>query len=52
MRARGTDYLQLGQVAGAREDFARSLAVQPEAPDAEAIRELLIEATGKAQRLN
>jgi regulator of sirC expression with transglutaminase-like and TPR domain len=52
VRDRGLAYLKLGHVAGAREDFARYLAVQPEAPDVEAIRGLLIEATGKAQRLN
>jgi len=52
VRDRGLAYLKLGHVAGAREDLARYLAVQPEAPDVEAIRGLLIEATGKAQRLN
>jgi len=52
VRDRGLAYLKLGHIEGAREDFARYLAVQPEAPDVDAIRELLIEATGKAQRLN
>ena len=52
VRDRGLAYLKLGHVAGAREDLARYLAVQPEAPDVEAIRGLLIEATGMAQKLN
>lgn len=52
VRDRGLAYLKLGHVAGAREDLARYLLVQPEAPDVEAIRSLLIEATGKAKRLN
>ncbi len=52
VRDRGLAYLKLGHVAGAREDLARYLAVQPEAPDVEAIRSLLIEATGRARRLN
>jgi regulator of sirC expression with transglutaminase-like and TPR domain len=52
VRDRGLAYLKLGHVAGARDDLARYLAVQPEAPDVEAIRPLLIEATGRAQRLN
>jgi len=52
VRDRGLAYLKLGHVAGAREDFSRYLAVQPEAPDVDAIRSLLIEATGSAQRLN
>ncbi len=52
IRDRGLAYLKLGHVAGAREDLARYLAVQPEAPDVEGVRALLIEATGKAKRLN
>jgi regulator of sirC expression with transglutaminase-like and TPR domain len=52
VRDRGLAYLKLGHVAGARNDLAHYLAVQPEAPDGEAIRALLIEATGRAQRLN
>ena len=52
IRDRGLAYLKLGHASGARDDLARYLSVQPEAPDAEAIRGLLIEATGKAQRLN
>ena len=52
VRDRGLAYLKLGHIAGARADLARYLAVQPEAPDVEPIRELLIEATGRAQRLN
>ena len=52
VRDRGLAYLKLGHIAGARADLARYLLVQPEAPDVEAIRSLLIEATGKAKRLN
>ncbi|HTA66290.1 MAG TPA: SirB1 family protein [Xanthomonadaceae bacterium] len=52
VRDRGLAYLKLGHVAGARDDLTRYLQVQPEAPDVEAIRSLLIEATGKTQRLN
>ena len=52
VRDRGLAYLKLGHIAGARDDLARYLAVQPEAPDVEAIRALLIEATSRAQRLN
>jgi regulator of sirC expression with transglutaminase-like and TPR domain len=52
VRDRGLAYLKLGHISGAREDLARYLLVQPEAPDVEAIRSLLIEATGKARRLN
>jgi regulator of sirC expression with transglutaminase-like and TPR domain len=52
IRDRGLAYLKIGHVAGARADLARYLAVQPEAPDVDAVRALLIEATGKARRLN
>ncbi len=52
VRDRGLAYLKIGHIAGAREDLARYLSMQPEAPDVEAVRSLLIEATGRAQRLN
>jgi regulator of sirC expression with transglutaminase-like and TPR domain len=52
IRDRGLAYLKLGHLTGAREDLARYLAVQPEAPDVEAIHALLIDATGMSQRLN
>ncbi len=52
VRDRGLAYLKLGHVRGAREDLARYLQVQPEAPDAEAIHSLLIEASGRARSLN
>ncbi|HEY2345059.1 MAG TPA: SirB1 family protein [Xanthomonadaceae bacterium] len=52
VRDRGLAYLKLGHVAGARDDLTRYLQVQPEAADAEAVRSLLIEATGKTLRLN
>ena len=52
VRDRGLAYLKMGHIVGAREDLARYLAVQPEAPDVDAVRELLIEATGRARRLN
>lgn len=52
VRDRGLAYLKLGHIAGARDDLTRYLQVQPEAPDVEAIHSLLIEATGRAQKLN
>lgn len=52
VRDRGLAYLKLGHVAGARDDLTRYLHAQPEATDAEAVRSLLIEATGQNQRLN
>ncbi|MBS0194659.1 MAG: SirB1 family protein [Proteobacteria bacterium] len=52
VRDRGLAYLKLGHIAGARDDLTRYLHVQPEAPDADAIHALLIEATGQQQRLN
>jgi regulator of sirC expression with transglutaminase-like and TPR domain len=52
IRDRGLAYLKLGHLTGAREDLARYLAVQPEAPDVETIHSLLIDATGMAQRPN
>ena len=52
IRDRGLAYLKLGHLTGTREDLARYLAVQPEAPDVEAVHALLIDATGISQRLN
>ena len=52
VRDRGLAYLKLGHVAGARDDLTRYLHAQPDAQDEEAIRSLLIEATGNARRLN
>ena len=52
IRDRGLAYLKLGHNAGAREDLTHYLAAQPEAPDAEVIHALLVDATGTSQKLN
>ncbi len=46
IRDRGLAYLQLDYLPGARQDLSRYLALAPEAPDAEQIRERLVEAAG------
>ena len=47
LRDRGAGYLQLGHVAGAREDLQRYLLLRPHAEDAASIRLRLVE-TGRA----
>ncbi len=52
IRDRGLAYLKLGHTTGAREDLARYLALLPDAPDAEAIHALLIDATSVSRQLS
>ncbi len=52
VRDRGLAYLQLGHLAGARADLARYLKMEPEANDAAAIRERLVELGAERPRLH
>ncbi|NZA28182.1 SirB1 family protein [Luteimonas sp. SJ-92] len=52
LRDRGLGYLQLDYRRGARQDLGRYLLLAPDAPDARAMREYLIEASGDPGRLN
>ncbi|KRG44965.1 hypothetical protein ARC78_03910 [Stenotrophomonas pictorum JCM 9942] len=52
VRDRGLAYLQLEHLAGARTDLARYLKMEPEAGDAAAIRERLIDIGGERPRLH
>ena len=51
-RDRGQFYLKVGHLAAARGDFAHYLELSPEAPDADQVRQSLIQASGTAGRLN
>ena len=51
-RARGLAYRELGYSKGAREDLARYLHAMPEAEDAEAVRQALVDLSGVRARLN
>src|SRR5690606_24287025 len=51
-RDRGLAYLELGHVRGAREDLGRYLQMQPEAEDADAVRDALVVLAGQPARLN
>ncbi|MDH5822925.1 SirB1 family protein [Luteimonas sp. RD2P54] len=52
LRDRGLGYLQLDYRRGARQDLGRYLLLAPDAPDAPAVREYLIEASTDPGRLN
>jgi regulator of sirC expression with transglutaminase-like and TPR domain len=51
-RARGLAYRELGYAHGAREDLARYLHAMPEAEDAEAVRQALVDVSRARDRLN
>lgn len=51
-RARGLAYRELGYSKGAREDLARYLHAMPEAEDAEAVRQALVDVSAARIRLN
>ncbi len=52
LRDRGLAYLELDHLSGARHDLGRYLELAPEATDAEAIRERLIDAAGTRAALH
>lgn len=52
LRDRGLAYLELGYLRGARQDLSRYLQLQPEADDAQAMRERLVDAGGSPGRLH
>lgn len=52
LRDRGTGYLELGHAGGARRDLGRYLQLNPEADDAEAVRNRLIDLGGVRQPLH
>lgn len=51
-RDRGTNYLKLGHVRAAREDFSRYLALMPQADDADAVAAQISELGSTLPRLN
>ena len=51
-RERGNLYLKLEHHRAARDDFRRYLALAPQAEDAEAVMNLLIASSAKAERLH
>jgi regulator of sirC expression with transglutaminase-like and TPR domain len=52
LRDRGQLYMRIGYSAGARADLSRYLQIRPDADDADAVRDMLIEAGGSRARLN
>ena len=52
LRDRGLLYLRIGHLAAGRDDLARYLAENPEASDADQIRQALIDAAGIPSRVN
>jgi regulator of sirC expression with transglutaminase-like and TPR domain len=52
LRDRGLAYRELGHAAGARADLARYLQLSPQAEDAEAVRQALVELSGDRRRIN
>jgi regulator of sirC expression with transglutaminase-like and TPR domain len=52
LRDRGLAYRELGYARGAREDLARYLQKLPNADDAEAVRDALIDMGGSRSLLN
>ncbi|MBN8212274.1 MAG: SirB1 family protein [Xanthomonadales bacterium] len=52
LRDRGLGYSELGHRAGARQDLGRYLQLNPEADDAEAVRERIVEQGRERQRLH
>jgi len=52
LRDRGLAYHQLGYSQGARDDLARYLQLTPNAEDMDAVRTILVEASGAGGRLN
>jgi regulator of sirC expression with transglutaminase-like and TPR domain len=52
LRDRGLLYLRIGHLAAGRDDLARYLAENPEATDADQIRQALIDAAGIPSRVN
>ena len=51
-RDRGNNYLKLGHVRAAREDFTRYLALMPQAEDADGVSMQISELGSKLPRLN
>ncbi|HET9047829.1 MAG TPA: tetratricopeptide repeat protein [Chiayiivirga sp.] len=52
LRDRGMLYHQLGHLSAARADLSRYLVILPNADDADAVRDLLIDSSARAPRLN
>jgi regulator of sirC expression with transglutaminase-like and TPR domain len=52
LRDRGIAYAEIGYRKGADADFTRYLQLRPEADDADAVRNLLIEGSALQKRLN
>jgi regulator of sirC expression with transglutaminase-like and TPR domain len=52
LRDRGLAYREIGHATGARADLARYLQVAPQADDADAVRQALVELSGDRRRIN
>jgi regulator of sirC expression with transglutaminase-like and TPR domain len=52
LRDRGLAYREIGHAVGARADLARYLQLSPQADDAEAVRQALVELSGDRRRIN
>jgi regulator of sirC expression with transglutaminase-like and TPR domain len=52
LRDRGLAYLQMDHARGAREDLSRYLQLSPNAADADALRDKLVEVSARRTRMH